>query len=48
MIEDANKTIEQAKLDIETNLKSQVTAKKSVEDQKSNVAEVGEKLKKVK
>ena len=48
MIEDANKTIEQAKLDIETNLKSQVTAKKSVEDQKSNVTEVGEKLKKVK
>lgn len=48
MIEDANKSIDQAKLDIETNLKSQVTAKKSVEDQKSNVAEVGEKLKKVK
>ena len=48
MIEEANKTIEQAKSDIETNLKEQVTAKKTVEDQKSKVAEVGEKLKKVK
>ena len=48
MIEDANKTIDQAKLDIETNLKDQVAAKKSLEDHKSSVAEVGEKLKKVK